>query len=480
MDALDNGKINKYEREIGEGKNKKKIVVEDTNSNQLTFRVIAYQRFKGWNKPFWGNPDLAQDEMATQLELEWYNAAMTDFVRQVLDHDSALEGDLMTKVKEGLEKWGKENLQDWDKMTLQQKQAEIVAGFGTQIEAMRDSMGLIFKGAKALTRAGASKLAQAPFMQSWDRCRRLAQRVSKESPPKIKDRGLGVSGAVLLTLLSVAGLVASIWGLQDDAGDRPEKTGLLITGLITSITQLTRFGIGVVDSIWKYRIGGQEHLLDSAFQQSISTQLQDVTHRLGYSELQLSHAKDQTTFATGRRSATLTELQDIKWAERSSLKPLRSEFGGLAKAKDLDDYRRQLYQTRTRLDSRLRELKKLTDQQGALRAQLKAEEAALLQKQKEIQEAVAKYKGKYNGSKSSTFWGWASTALQIVGYVVAVASAIFMTWQLIVDWEVLSKDGVLLVLTFIQALISLIEGIMAAVILGVSHSHCGPLPVRPI
>jgi hypothetical protein len=451
MDALDNGHTKKVERVVGEGTNKKRIMIEDTNSNQLVFKAIAYQRFKGWNNPFWGNPDLAANTMAAELELQWYHEAMENFIRQVLNHDSNLEADVISKVQAQLVSWGKENLTEWDKMDTQARAKAFVNTFGNKITVMRDSLGSLWKGATRLTKAGAASLAQAPFMQNWDRVRRLAAQVASIG---------GMSGAFCLTVL-----VGSIWQLQGNDGAPPEsqKTGLLMTGLIASITQLAGFGLEFTDVLLYYRITGAESLLDRMVQHTINVQLEKVTANLGASNLQLVESLNAERFIVRQirqvEQDLVTELarRDIH-APRNQL----SEFIVRPAERQISE----LLDVQAALEHNKQRQKLLTVDMVAEKEALLTEQSTLTLKlnfkRVECEKAIS------DADSLTKKIGWGKTALQIFGYVLSVATAIFLTWQLAKDWKELGKGQPLKWLTLLQVALALIEGVLLAIILAVS------------
>ncbi|KEF54964.1 uncharacterized protein A1O9_08616 [Exophiala aquamarina CBS 119918] len=410
MDALDGGNAVDRSRDIFDGTTKEKATVHDTNSNALVWSVMSYQKFKGWDNPYWGNPNLSSDLAAATIQEQWLEDAMAEVVEKLLDHSADLQNSVLGQMSNEIQEWGKQ-LPGWDQMAMKDRCLLVVGQIGPKLRnfimGLAKTWGWVKKGGVWVIDTG-----RAMWTRGAENLIEVAEDEAQKDQPAT---GTPLSVPLIKGLLFTVGavvLTAQIWLLSDQfQSASAARRGLLIMGVFAAFNTMAQFGLDLTEAILKYR-GVQ--FSDEAFR-VLSGRWDNFIQRWGRNNGELTQYNEQTGYSPP--SNPEAEVRFVANAEHD-------EYGSpKAENEDLVPTKQQQFE--------------------ADLAELGGEWEAINGYQRAF--AVARF------------------SLQVLGYLVAIGIAIFMTWQLAKEWD--SLDTGSKIFQALQVALALIEAIGAAVIL---------------
>lgn len=416
MDALDNGSSQTYTRQIWTDEtDSQTITVTDTNSNQLTYIVLARKNWPLWHSPYWGNPTVNNNIVAGTLEDQWLQDSLADIALKLLSNDPSVTNPILVQMGQELQAWG-EKITGWDAMTPQQRALLVASSLGGQLREMMSGLALIFGWIKS---GGQWIIAKGQAMYAnWRRgaeaigdvVDEVMQRQVDPPPPGVPGMP-AITGKGFLFLVGAVALGAQIWLLSDTWADASaSKRGELIVGVIGSFNNLAKLGTDAIETILR-RKGGT---LDPA-QQSICSRFDQEYGAFLENEGSILEVNQETGVAVAPEELV---------AENDFVEELGEE-----------------------------EMEELTSQWALI----------VGQKRDAFQAAMdAGYKAVRVNKAFSVVRGF----LDCLGYVVGIGAAIFMTWQLVENWSMLSNTD--RIFQTIQVVFAVIEGIGSVLMVGVS------------
>ncbi|MCJ1282203.1 hypothetical protein MMC26_001526 [Xylographa opegraphella] len=418
MDALDNAASQKYMRKIWtDDTSSQTITVTDTNSNQLTYIVLARKNWPLWHSPYWGNPNVNSNIVANKLEDLWLQDTLQDIVLKLLSNDPSITSPSLIQMGKEIKAWG-EQLKGWDAMSPKDQSLLVISSFGSRIRLMMAGLAITFGWIKS---GGSWIIAKGQAMAAaWKNGAERIGDVAEEAmekdnvdplPPDLPGM-TAILGKSLLFLVGAAALGAQIWLLSDTWADADTlKRGQLILGVIGSFNNMAKLGTDAIETILR-RKGGA---LDPAGQSLCARFDQE------YGEFLQNESAVLDVDASGVGSAPENLIPETNLAEElngDDIKPITSEWQ-MVEGQASDEL------------------------EAALEASLNAANKAA-----RITKAFTIVRG----------------VLDVLGYLVAIGMAIFMTWQLVENWSKLSTGD--RIFQSIQVALALIEGIGAAIMVG--------------
>ena len=418
MDALDQGATQTWERKYNPDTNSgilpKTLTVQDTNSNQLTFKVLGYQSGKTWKSPYWAVDQAAGDSAANEyLQEQWLQDTLIDIVTALIENDQNFEADVLNTMGKDIESFGKQQA-NWAELSAKQKSQLVVAAFGNRLYKFVQGMGYALGWVKT---AGGWVLDKGKrLVASWrkgsSRIGDAAEKAVEAEPPPNS-----ISGPLMKSCFFILGLTAlgvSIWNCTDKwSKSNTADRGLMISSIFAAFRQATVMGVDAMEAIVRYRTG----VVSDAVEQSLQNTFDEIMSQIAGDDI-----------AVLEPSAT-TPLLAV---------PKRSFAVQVELARDLQN------------------------NEGNLEPLAEGEEPGFIDILEAIAEnvdTIVKFKAVFNVARA---------ALQIFGYVISIAVAIFMTWQLVQNWS--SMDTGHKVFQSIQTALALVEAAASLFMLGVSVS----------
>ncbi|KAF5578726.1 hypothetical protein FPANT_9897 [Fusarium pseudoanthophilum] len=406
MDALDDGNIteHKVDPELSPEK-----TVQETNSNMLVFAVNANEKKQLWYKQYWGMK--THDEKTKALEDKWLGHALKDMVQRILDQDPAIKNPVTEALSLELEEFGKK-IQGWQKMSTEMKAQQVEILLGDRIpkfmQAVAKTFGWVLQGGKWV-------LGQVKNLGGWQQnsaaLGRAADRIVGDEELLMGEQTTGLlKGPVAKSLLVLVGMFAigtMIWNFSDRWHDADAiDTGIMVTTVLLGVRQLAEFSLDAVYAILRYKKG----VFNEAVELGIYTRFDNMMgRRLGSKWAGIVEGS-----VTGPGTKVVT-LRDLKKAEAGD--PL-----GLFRKQITIGPETPELTVRQSLD-RLNEMSKVR-------------------------------KG----------FNIARRGLAVMGYILSIGLAIFLTWQLFRDWK--DMDTGTRWFETIQVVLACIEGLGALIVTG--------------
>lgn len=406
MDALDAGHQRLRSRLYNQKDKpelRKEIKINDTNSNQLVYKVQAYQKGASWKAPWWGILNTDGTRAAeTTLEEAWLKDCLQDMVTAILERDPSVQDDVTKEIKKLIEEAGK-NEQGWADMKAKRKAELVTSGIVPKLKRFMDAMGILLgwvkQGGKWVIDAG--KRLVFGWAKGVQRIGDAAEQIVNEGGLKGFVKGPLAKG--LFCLLGVAAVGVAAWNLSDRWSDASAADrGLMISGLIGAIGQLSGLGVDFALTCFRFKGG-------------IYSEATETALKAGFDNL-------------------MTDWMSEDWAV------LEPGADGFSTPKNL-------FKSEVQLEEELLN-NPVTWLEGEERVS--------------FFEVAQKRMGQWIKFKRG--FNIASRVVQYIGYIAAIGVAIFMTWQLIQDWDKL--DTAHKIFQTLQTVFALIEGIGAAIIVG--------------
>ena len=418
MDALDQGAKQTWERkynpDASTGILPKTLTVQDTNSNQLTFKVLGYQSGKTWKSPYWAVDQAAGDDAANEyLQEQWLQDTLVDIVTALIENDQTFEADVLNAMGKDIDAFGKQQA-NWNELDAKQKAQQVVAAFGNRLYRFIQGMGYALGWVKT---AGGwvldkGKRLVASWFKGSSRVGEAAEKAVEAEPPPNS-----ISGPLMKSCFFILGLTAlgvSIWNCTDKwSTSNTADRGLMISSIFAAFRQAAVMGVDAMEAIVRYRTG----VVSDAVEQSLRNTFDEIMSQVAGDDIAVLEPSVETPLlAVPKRSfAVQVELA-----------------------------------------------REVQNNPEALEGVAEGEEPGFLDILEAIAEnidTIVKFKAIFNIAR---------TALQIFGYLVSIAVAIFMTWQLIQNWD--SMDTGHKIFQTIQTVLALVEAAASLFILGVSVS----------
>ncbi|KAF4550710.1 Hypothetical protein D9617_16g014990 [Elsinoe fawcettii] len=403
MDALDGGVTSSQAVNMNfkRGDQNKPITINDTNSNVLSFRLMAKNKGNAWANA-WVGADQTNPEAGVQvLEAAWLGDCLDQFLSMVLSNDPSLSDPFKTAVANKIEEYGVD-IQNWATMDIKTKVRQIVLEFGEQLNDFMDSLGVLLGWIKTGTQWVVQKVNG--LIDRWrtgaGRVADAAAEITQTEDPKALRKAAIKTG--FLTFVGLVALGSTIWNLSNkwSSGDAANR-GLLIATVCGSLCQLGELGLDAVDAFMRWGAG------------SFSRATQPPVRRYFDEIMQKDLGSDAA-------------IMDPDATAKGYFEP------------------KSLFSRESSLCDELMEKKPILD-----------DDTTFFDQMMESAQKITNIKRAFN---------IASEVLEGIGYFVAVAVAIFMTRQLVSDWSDMSLAEK--IFNTIQTVISCIEGLGAAVIIG--------------
>jgi hypothetical protein len=337
-----------------------------------------------------------------------------DIITALIENDQTFEADVLNAMAKDIDAFGKQQA-NWAELTAKQKSQLVVLAFGNRLYRFIQGMGYALGWIKT---AGGWVLDKGKrLVASWYKgSSRIGdaaeQAVDAEPPPN------SISGPLMKSCFFLLGLTAfgvSIWNCTDKwSTSNTADRGLMISSIFAGFRQAAVMGVDALESIIRYRTG----VVSDTVEQSLRNQFDQIMSEVAGDDI-----------AVLEPSITTPLLAAV---------PKRGFAVQVQLARDMQEKREVLDEV------------------------VEGDEPGFLDELDAIAESldtIVKFKAVFNVARA---------VLQVIGYVASIAVAIFMTWQLIQDWD--SMDTGHKVFQTIQTVLALVEAAASLFMLGVSVS----------
>ena len=413
MDALDSGDLKTVTRKYNPDKNgplTSTITLESTNSNQLAFLVMGYRQSHAWQNPYWALEQAGGIEAGDQyLQDQWLQDTLIDIVISLIENNQAFEQDVLDAMGKDIDAFGAKQ-KDWADLSSKQKAQLVVGAMGNRLYKFIQGMGIAFGWVK--TAGGwVAKNVYSVWKKGSAAVGDAAEAAVANDPPPTESFVTGPLMKGCFVILGLTALGVAIWNCSDKwSTSNTADRGQMISSIFAAFKQLASFGTDALESILRYGSGKFSAKTEQLICNTFDSLIKEVT---------------------GDLNATIAP----------------TEGGILSVPKDY-------------LRAQAQIAEQMHDNPDALVDVAEGDESGLFDLMTSLTEnlqSIVDMKMAFNIARG---------ALQVLGYVVSIAVAVFMTWQLVNDWDKMDEGH--RVFQTIQVVLACIEAAASLFMLGVS------------
>ncbi|KAK4221600.1 hypothetical protein QBC38DRAFT_121848 [Podospora fimiseda] len=372
--------------------------INDTNSNMLVYAANANQKGDVWLHQYWGYK--SDDEKTKALEAQWLKDTLVDFVEKLLNNDPAATGPAMEGLRAEMEEYGKQ-IEGWQNMSARLKAQKFGLVLGDRLPKLMQALSKVF----GWIYKGGKWIIDNTIRRVGRNWQQNAAAVGEAADWVIGEQPVGVwKGPVCKAVLVVVGMAAigaMIWNFSDkwSEGTTADR-GIIITTVLMGFRQLADLSIDAVWAIMRYKKG----VFSEAAELGIYTKFDNLMEkRLGSKWAAVLEGKD------GKKM--MRNLSRAEAADPLGLVEKRSYVIGP-------------------------ETKELTVRQSLERL-----------------DKMSKVRKGFNIARR---------VVSVLGYMLSIGLAIFLTWQLVENWD--KMDLGTRIFETIQVVLACIEGLGAAIV----------------